>query len=181
MSATNVKSYWSGGDLYFADKSGNTIVQLDGTNRNIRPLGRLVAAGATLTATAEAHDGKSILLDTAAGSIVTLPAATATGARLRFQISVTATTNSHIIKVANATDEIQGLILAVQGDEANDPTQGWTAGAADDTITLNRSTTGLAAIGNYLELEDIKAGVWAVYGIIEQSGAQATPFSATVA
>lgn len=32
MSATNVKSQWSGGDLYFYDKSMNEIFHIDGTS-----------------------------------------------------------------------------------------------------------------------------------------------------
>lgn len=33
MPAANVKSQWSGGDLYFYDKAGNEIFHIDGTNR----------------------------------------------------------------------------------------------------------------------------------------------------
>jgi len=32
MSATNVKSQWVNGDLYFYDKAGNEIIHIDGTN-----------------------------------------------------------------------------------------------------------------------------------------------------
>lgn len=35
MPATNVKTKWSGGDLYFYDKSLNEIFNIDGTNRQI--------------------------------------------------------------------------------------------------------------------------------------------------
>ena len=139
---------------------------------------RLIAAGATLTLTVAAHDGKTILLDTAAGSIVTLPASSGSGARFYFKISVTATTNSHIIKVANATDIIQGVVFALGDDAA--ALSGWEAGATDDTITFNRTTTGTAKIGHFVELEDIVSGKWAVHGLIAQSGAEASPFSATV-
>mgnify|MGYP001614827274 FL=1 len=35
MPATNVKTKWVDGDLYFYDKEGNEILNLDGTNRQI--------------------------------------------------------------------------------------------------------------------------------------------------
>lgn len=35
MPATNVKTQWSGGDLYFYDKSGNEIFNIDGVNRQV--------------------------------------------------------------------------------------------------------------------------------------------------
>lgn len=166
----------SGGSLKIAGVAVSaTAAEL---NRAMDVSGRLVAAGATLTLTEAAHDGKTILLDTATGSVVTLPAASGSGAKFRFKVSVTATSNSHIVKVADATDIIQGVILAMSDGSA--AALGWEAGAADDTITLNRSTTGTAKIGHYLELEDIAANTWAVHGIIAQSGIEATPFSAGV-
>lgn len=60
MSVANVKSEWSGGDLYFYDKSGNEIFNIDGTNRamefpasstlNLKTGSTITVAG-TLTAT----------------------------------------------------------------------------------------------------------------------------------
>ena len=58
MSATNVKSYWSGGDLYFADKSGNTIAQLDGTNRKL-----VIPSGSTLDVPAGQVDRGDLVED----------------------------------------------------------------------------------------------------------------------
>jgi Flp pilus assembly protein TadG len=140
---------------------------------------RLVAAGATLTMTEAAHDGKIICLDTAAGSIVTLPTSSGGGAVYKFLITVTATTNSHIIKVGNATDEMRGLIDA-GASEATAPNL-WVAADNDDTITFNRGTTGTAAQGHWVEIVDATSGHFFVRGTIVQSGAEATPFSATVA
>lgn len=69
---------------------------------------RSIAAGATLTLTEAAHDGKTILLDTAAGSVVTLPAPVI-GMRVRFWVSVKPTSNFHQIKVAAGTDFLAGV------------------------------------------------------------------------
>lgn len=139
---------------------------------------RLLAAGATKTLTA-ADDGKTVLLDTAAGSVVTLPAASGSGNHFRFQVKTTATSNSHKIQVANGTDIIQGVILELS-DDAGAVAKGWEAGASDDTITLNRGTTGTAKVGHFIEIEDIASGVFAVHGTMAASGTEATPFSSAV-
>lgn len=59
MPATNVKSQWVGGDLYFYDKSGNEICHFDGTSRIfIIPSGSgLHVAGVTVDQTTLAMTG----------------------------------------------------------------------------------------------------------------------------
>ena len=138
----------------------------------------LVAAGGTLTLTAATHSDKTIALDTAAGSIVTLPTSTGGGARYRFLVTVTATSNSHVIKVGNATDEMRGFVIQ-DSDSATAPNTWWAADN-DDTITLNRTTTGLAAQGEYFEIVDAVSAHYYVQGYSQASGTEATPFSATV-
>ena len=183
-SAANTWRIPTGDSLNIADDGGlqfggvvmaATVAEI---NRAADVSTRLIAGGAALTLTYAAHDGKTILLDTAAGTTITLPASTGGGGRFRFQVSVTATTNNHIIKVANASDIIQGVIFAL-GDDATS-LQGWEAGATADTITFNRTTTGTAAVGHFVEIEDVLLNKFAVHGLIAQSGAEATPFSATV-
>lgn len=139
---------------------------------------RLVAGGSTLTMTEAAHDGKTICLDTATGSVVTLPTSTGGGAVYEFLVTVTATSNSHIVKVGNATDEFRGYFIA-DASEATAPNIWWAADN-DDTITFNRTTTGLAAQGHTIRIRDAVAGHFYVEGVIEQNGTEATPFSATV-
>lgn len=139
---------------------------------------RLVPAGGTLAMTEAAHEGKIIALDTAAGSVVTLPASTGGGGVYRFLVTVTATSNSHVIKVANATDEMRGFVVQ-DSDTATAPNIWWAADN-DDTITLNRTTTGLAAQGEYFEIVDATSGHYFVQGYSQASGTEDTPFSATV-
>lgn len=142
---------------------------------------RLVAAGATLAVTVAAHDGKTILLDTAGGSVCTLPVAAATGARVRFAVTTRPSAGSHVIKVGNASDFIAGQINLLDLDAtAQGAFQG--DGAADDTITINNTTTG-GAIGDYIEMEDTKVNVWTVVrgALTVPVGSNiADPFSATV-
>lgn len=139
-----------------------------------------VPAGATLSLSKALHDGKLVKLDTAAGSIVTLPPALGTGFRARFIVSLLATSNSHIIKVQNATDIMIGILMGYRVDSGN-AVLGFSPGASDDTITLNRTTTGSVKLGEYIDVEDIAAGFWSVRGMLSATGAAfATPFSATV-
>src|SRR5687768_10316625 len=98
-----------------ADAPGEAGTSVSATaaeiNRNVDVSGSLVAAGGTLTMTEAVHEGKVICLDTAAGSVVTLPDSTGSGAVYRFLVTVTATSNSHVIKVGNSTDEMRGFVV----------------------------------------------------------------------
>lgn len=55
MTATNVKSAWVGGDLYFYDKAGDEIMHLDGTNRAF-----VLPSGSTLTLPAGAVEAADL-------------------------------------------------------------------------------------------------------------------------
>lgn len=173
-----------GAAAYSANASGFAVdsdtdrlqLNIDGNIRHVEA-GRLVSAGSTKTLTA-IDAGSTILLDTASGSVVTLPASTASGATYKFLVTVTATSNSHIIKVGNSTDEFRGYVIQ-DASEATAPNIWWAADN-DDTITLNRSTTGLAAQGEYFEIQDALLNHFMVRGYSQANGAEATPFSATV-
>lgn len=137
-----------------------------------------VAAGSTLTLTSE-HNGKTIALDTLTGSVVTLPAATGSGCKFRFVVSVLATSNSHKVQVANSSDTMIG-----GGTIADTDTSGagysFFAAATSDTITLNRTTTGSVTVGEIIEVEDYAANLWYVWFALSGTGTPATPFSAAV-
>lgn len=136
-----------------------------------------ISAGTALTLTPQ-DAGRIVKLDSAAGSTVTLPSATGGGNYFEFWITVTATSGSHVIKVGNASDEMRGYIIA-DADTATAPNI-WAAADNDDTITFNRTTTGTAAQGHWVVARDLAANHWYVKGLCEQSGEEATPFSATV-
>ena len=157
--------------------SGNISYDDNGNSNEVMRTGSY-PVGAALSVTRVAHAGKTGLLDTAAGSVVTLPASTGSGDVYKFLVTVTATSNSHVIKVANATDEFRGFVFQ-DASEATAPNTWWAADN-DDTITLNRSTTGLAAQGEYFEIVDAVAGHFYVRGFSQASGSEATPFSAGV-
>ena len=139
---------------------------------------RLIVAGATETAAVTTHDSRIVLLDTAAGSTLTLPAATGSGAVYKCIVSVLATSNSHVVKVTG-DDVMYGMVIISDQDTAGTTTSFVTA-ADSDTVTLNRTTSGSVTIGEWLEFVDIAADKWAVRGVLTNTGAGATPFSATV-
>lgn len=148
--------------------------------RNAATAARIVDLNATsLSITQALHDGRTIKArHTAATSTLTLPAATGSGAKFRIKVGAV-NTNSHIIKVANSSDTIKGLITILDND--SNAVTGYCGSGTDDTITLNGTTTG-GQIGDWVELEDILANVWAVSGqVVCPAGSDvADMFSATV-
>jgi hypothetical protein len=156
-----------------------TVAEL---NRAADVSGRVVSAtAATLTVTEALHDGKTILMDRSGGIAITLPAATASGMRLRFVVGSVSTTG-YVISSVVGTDLMEGVIIgASTTDSGTDAARTWLSGATDDTITLNGTTKGGAAVGDWIELEDLSATGWYVRGMITQSGVEATPFSDAVA
>jgi len=140
--------------------------------------GNYIAAGSTKTLTV-ADNHAIVKLDTLTGSVVTLPAATGCGAKFKFIVTVLATSNSHKIQVANASDTMIGVVFEEDTDSSN-AVLGFAAGATSDTITLNRTTTGSVSKGEWVTVEDVAANVWLVRGFTTVSGSPATPFSAAV-
>ena len=136
---------------------------------------------ATDSVTIAEHAGRTLLLGEVGGNALvtlTLPAATGSGATYKFIVSV-ANTSNYVIKVADASDTIDGIMLYL--DEDGTAVSAFPTVAASDTITLNGGTTG-GIIGDYLELVDIATDQYHVRGVMRvAAGANpATPFSATV-
>lgn len=139
-----------------------------------------IPVGATLTLKADEAHGRVYDLDTAAGSILILPPALGIGTVIAARVKTLATSNSHVVKVGNSTDVMRGGVVIADTDTSG-AASSFFAGATDDTITLNRSTTGSVSLGEFLEFVDVAAGVWQVRSaLISGTGTVATPFSATV-
>lgn len=159
----------------------NDDLIINGQRAANRPNNRLVAlAAATLAVTRDLHDLKTIVVNIAAGSTITLPASSGNGAKYRIFVKTTITSNSLIIKVANATDIMVGSIFGTDTDAGGATGYSWPTASTSDTITMSGTATGGKA-GDCIEIEDLVSGVFAVRGFISQSGgSEATPFSATV-
>lgn len=140
---------------------------------------KIIPAGSTKTLSRAVDRGAVVRLDTITGSVVTLPPSLGDGCRFLFLVSALATSNAHIIKVANATDVMRGIIACLDSDLATVNNFGFAAGSTADTITLDRTNTGSVTLGEWIEVFDYAAGFWHVRGQLS-GAAPATPFSATV-
>jgi len=145
----------------------------------------LVTLTATDAITQAEHAGRTLSMAEVGGNALctfTLPAATGSGNEYHFVVGVVNTSN-YVIKVADATDTIDGWIIAkndVANHASNNSINIWKPAASDDTITLDGTTKGGVSIGDWLCLTDIATNQWVLRGWVEQSGTEATPFSATV-
>jgi hypothetical protein len=131
---------------------------------------------ATLLLSRRRHVGRTIVLNRAGGIAVTLPPAVGSGDKYRLIVGTTFT-SSATIKVANASDVMIGNTL--QAADGGSTLNMFEAGATDDTITFNGTTTG-GYKGDSVELIDIGLNTWWVRVVGAGTGTEATPFSATV-
>lgn len=138
-----------------------------------------IAAGSTKVLNQVDHANRTIKLDTATGSTVTLPPATGSGFSYKFVVSALATSNSHIVKVANAADSMQGYVFS-RDDTSDNAVSFFAVAGTSDTITLNRTTTGSVTVGESFVITDFAANRYQVEGFISNTGTPATPFSAAV-
>lgn len=142
----------------------------------------IAVAGTTLTLSAATHDGHPVVFTSLSGCTVTLPAATGSGSRFNLFIGASLTSGSFVVAVANASDFMRGggYTFVTTTASTFGTTNTGTVATESDTITFNRTTTGLGTIGDFIELTDIVANVWAVEADYASSGTAATPFSAAV-
>lgn len=174
----------SGGSITGITSTGITDVTATGAEitRVADVSTRLVTITATGNITEAANEGKTNLLAEVGGDAavtLTLPAATGGGGRYRFVVNVV-NTSGYVIKAASGADVFAGCVIGDDGGAVT-TTIRWQAAATDDTLTLNGTTTGGVTKGDWVEFEDIATDCWAVRGVINQSGTEATPFSDTVA
>ena len=142
------------------------------------PAGGVVDTTATtLTITAASHAGKVVTISSTAAIAITLPQATGTGNTYTFQLQVAATATAHTIKVANATDVMQGVSWCLTTSSAN--VVGYGTSATSDTVTVNGTTQG-GVVGDIVEITDVKTGFFSVKMFCSPTGTTATPFSASV-
>ena len=148
-------------------------------DRHTQDIITLVATGAITTAI---HSGRTLLMGEVGGDAAatfTLPAATGTGSVFKFVVSVVNTSN-YLIKVADDSDTIDGQIIITDADGT--AATSYVTAATSDTITLNGTTSGGGAIGDYVEVIDIASNQYTVSGMVTCAAGSniATMFSATV-
>ena len=105
---------------------------------------------------------------------MTLPAATGSGKRAEFVVGTTVTSNSYVIQGNAAGVTMYGNVIAAA--DGGNTVNGWEAAASADTITLDGSTTG-GIVGDRIVCIDIGTDTWLVFGVLSQTGTEATPYS----
>lgn len=133
-----------------------------------------IGASAAITT---ANAGGVFLLNTAAGSVATLPAATGSGYRYTFVVTTTTTSGAHKILAASNADFINGLAV---GENANTAKVFASAASTSHSIQMPFAGTQPSGgfIGDQYAFIDVGANLWQVNGTYQAGTAPTTPFSA---
>jgi len=160
-----------GGFLGFNDNTTASIAQINAVCYSAGRVPSVTAA--TLAVTAAANGELYTVLNRAAGTAVTLPAATGSGRIYRFIIGTTITSNTTVIQTATtgSGDVMDGIAVGVASALV-----GFETASNTNTITFNGTTTG-GIVGTRVELIDYASGHWGVQVRSNGSGTGATPFS----
>lgn len=136
-----------------------------------------LTASAVIDATYQAD--RNLIMNAAVATTFTLPNATGSGNTFRFIVGAV-NTSSYLIKSNRGADVMKGLVFNSNSASAG-AARGWNPAATDDTVTLNGTTTGGSAVGDWIEFRDAGLNTWIVHGMTTANAAPATPFSDTVA
>jgi len=156
----------------------STIVEIT-SSTTLNPVahaGRIISVGGTLAA-----DVTLTLpaINTSANASSSGPGNdpnTANNEGVVYTIWVPTTIATSSLKIGtDGTDKFVGTILGVDTDSSN-ALVAYTAGASDDFINFNGSTTGGVA-GSWVQIVAIAANKYMVNGIALGSGSVATPFA----
>ncbi len=129
-------------------------------------------SAATVTLTA-AQSGSTVLFDSAAGIVFTLPASTV-GLFFDFVTTVTITSGSATVTVPASSFMLGAVELLTSASAVTFAAYG--NGTSHVSIASNGTTTG-GIKGSQYRVTCISATVWNVTGLLAGSGALATPFA----
>jgi hypothetical protein len=165
----------------FKDRVGNALMTL--TQKFTKIHGGIVRVGAgavvnttvALALTEEAHAGRIVTANHTTGFAITLPEATATGNVYTIFYGTTVGSGNHTIVAPSSATSFLG------GSSISTNISGVTiiCNSADDTITMNGSTTG-GLLGTWFRFTDVASGIFMLEGFLCSTGSEADPFSAAV-
>ena len=169
-----VKTTWT-------DQVGNKLMELADSGlilyKGLRHGGSegIVNTTVALALTAEKHAGRVVTANHATGFAITLPEATGTGDVYTVFHGTTVGAGAATIVAPSSATSFLGAV-SVSTDIA-----GVTliCNAADDTITMNGSTTG-GVKGTHFVFTDVASGIFMISGAVCSTGTEADIFSATV-
>jgi hypothetical protein len=159
------------------------LVHRAATGTKERMTGSLLGSGspaivnttATLLSLTQAAHANRTVTNNSAAITITLPAATGTGDTYTIYQQTAATATSSVYAAAG-TDVLQGV--AWVSTTSTDNAEAFATSATSDKVSVNGTTTG-GIVGDKWVFVDVASGKWNVQGYISQTGATATPFSAT--
>ena len=136
-----------------------------------------IPAGASITLSA-ANSDTTTLLNTAAGSVVTLPAALGTGNVYKFLVTATTTSAAHKILAASSSDFLIGNAV---GSTAAGATLKFSSTSLSTNHSIQMPFAGSqpsgGIIGDWYEFTDVATGLWGVKGMYTAGTTATTPFS----
>jgi len=136
-----------------------------------------IALTAATTLTKKAHGNAVIVWNSTTGAALTLPASSGDGTKFEVVMNKLIGSGTFKLQVANATDVMAGIAVTVDGD--GDSGNAWATSATSDTISMDGSTQG-GKVGDRITAIDMASGFWQVNVWSNESGTEATPFSAAV-
>lgn len=136
-----------------------------------------IALTAATTLTKKAHGNAVIVWNSTTGAALTLPASSGDGTKFEVVMNKLIGSGTFKLQVANATDVMAGIAVTVDDDGV--PANAWATSATSDTISMDGSTQG-GKVGDRITAIDMASGFWQVNVWSNESGTEATPFSAAV-
>lgn len=136
-----------------------------------------IALTAATTLTKKAHGNAVIVWNSTTGAALTLPASSGDGTKFEVVMNKLIGSGTFKLQVANATDVMAGIAVTVDDDGV--PANAWATSATSDTISMDGSTQG-GKVGDRITAIDMASGFWQVNVLSNESGTEATPFSAAV-
>lgn len=132
---------------------------------------------ATKTILRTANAGRTTVINRAAGTALTLPAAKGTGDIYRFVVGTLLTSATIVVSTAPGTDNFAGgVIINDIGDTSPATADFFPTAATSNTFTMTQSL-GAGKIGDWIEIQDIGLAVWSIKGILQGVTDPATPFT----
>lgn len=137
---------------------------------------RKVISGLGATHTLSQDDsGAVVLLDRAAGIVITLPLAKV-GTVFEFMVDTSVTSNAYKVITGAATEFLVGTLASVDTD-SSDAVAGFSGnGSSHVAVSMNGTTSG-GLLGTRMRFTCLSATSWMVEGTNRGSGAVATPFA----
>jgi hypothetical protein len=144
-------------------------------NGGFFPQAPVAGAGGT---TLSASPGSATVLTRAAGTAVTLPPATGSGARFAYVCGVAISGGTTTFKVTGLTNDVMTGSAQLMANTGNTVSM-WKPATVDDTMTWNGTTQG-GLKGDSVEFVDAAPQTWLVRAVGSTTTTAVTPFSNTV-